>query len=66
MSRVHHLPLRDVTADTDNTASSIAACWNVFTELLPGNALMKSVTIYSARPKHIHIIVLILKNKNGL
>jgi hypothetical protein len=28
-----------------NTASSIVACWYVFTELLPGNALIKSVTI---------------------
>jgi hypothetical protein len=27
------------------TASSIVACWTVFTELLPGNALIKSVTI---------------------
>jgi hypothetical protein len=45
MSRDHHPPLRDVTANTDNTASSIVACWTVFTELLPGNALIKSVTI---------------------
>jgi hypothetical protein len=29
-----------------NTASSTAAYWTVFTELLPGNALIKSVTIY--------------------
>jgi hypothetical protein len=27
-------------------ASSIVACWTVFTELLPGNALIKSVTIW--------------------
>jgi hypothetical protein len=26
MSRDHHPPLRDVTADTENTASSIVAC----------------------------------------
>jgi hypothetical protein len=30
--------------DIGNTASSIVACWTVFTELLPGNALIKSVT----------------------
>jgi hypothetical protein len=28
---------------TGTTASSIIACWAVFTELLPGNALIKSV-----------------------
>jgi hypothetical protein len=42
-----YLLLCDVTVDTKNTASSIVACWTVFTELLPGNALIKSVTIYS-------------------
>jgi hypothetical protein len=47
MSRDHHPPLRDDTADTENTASSNVVCWNAFTELLPGNALIKSVTIYS-------------------
>jgi hypothetical protein len=26
MSRDHHAPLRDVTADTENTVSSIVAC----------------------------------------
>jgi hypothetical protein len=31
----------------ENTASSIVASWTVFTELLPDNALIKSVTIYS-------------------
>jgi hypothetical protein len=46
MSRDHHPSLRDVTADTENTAFSIAACWTVFTELLPGNAFVKSGTIY--------------------
>jgi hypothetical protein len=45
MSHDHHSPLRDVTADTENTASSVVACWTVFTELLPGNALFKTVTI---------------------
>jgi hypothetical protein len=32
--------------DIENTAPSIVACWTVFTELLPGNALIKSVTIH--------------------
>jgi hypothetical protein len=32
--------------DIENTASSVVACWAVFTELLPGNALIKSVTIH--------------------
>jgi hypothetical protein len=50
MSRDHHLPLFVVTADTESTASSIAACWALFTELLPGKALIKSVTVlYSLR-----------------
>jgi hypothetical protein len=31
----------------ENTASSIVACWTVFTELLPGNVLIKSVTIHT-------------------
>jgi hypothetical protein len=31
--------------DIENTASSIGACRTVFTELLPGNALKKSVSI---------------------
>jgi hypothetical protein len=30
--------------DVENTVSSIVACWTVFTELLLGNALIKSVT----------------------
>jgi hypothetical protein len=33
--------------DIENTASSIVACWAMFIELLPGNALIKSVTILS-------------------
>jgi hypothetical protein len=37
--------------DIENTASSIVAWWTVFTELLPGNALIKSVTIFSLFPK---------------
>jgi hypothetical protein len=43
MSRDHHPRLRDVTADTKNTVSSVVACWTVFTELLPSRALIKSV-----------------------
>jgi hypothetical protein len=45
MSRDHHPPLSAVTADTENTASSIVAYWTVFTELSPGNALIKYVRI---------------------
>jgi hypothetical protein len=45
MSRDYHAPLRNLTADTGNTASAIVACLTVFTELLPGNALIKSVTV---------------------
>jgi succinate-acetate transporter protein len=45
MSRDHYLLLCDFTADKENTVSSIVACWTVFTELLPGNALIKPVTI---------------------
>jgi hypothetical protein len=29
----------------ENTASSVVACWTVFTELLPGNMLIKSVAL---------------------
>jgi hypothetical protein len=32
--------------DVENTDSSIVACWIMFTEPLPGNSLIKSVTIY--------------------
>jgi hypothetical protein len=32
--------------DIENTTSPIVTCWTVFTELLPGNALIKSVTIF--------------------
>jgi hypothetical protein len=46
MSPDHYLLLCDVTVDTENTASSVVACRTVFTELLPGNALIKSVTLY--------------------
>jgi hypothetical protein len=48
VSRDHHSPLRDVTVDMENTAFPTVACWTVFTELLPGNALIKSVTIQLA------------------
>jgi hypothetical protein len=47
MSRDHHPPLRDVTADTEKTASSNVACWTAFTGLLLGNAFTKSVKIFS-------------------
>jgi hypothetical protein len=47
MSRDHYLLLCDVTADMENTTSSVVACWTMFTELLPGNALIKSVTLLS-------------------
>jgi hypothetical protein len=30
---------------TENTAFCIVACWTVFTELLPGNAMIKFVTV---------------------
>jgi hypothetical protein len=47
--------------DIENTASSNVACWTVFTELLLGNSLIKSVTIlsYSFR-KDIEIIVILI------
>jgi hypothetical protein len=47
MSRDRYLLLCDVTADTENTSSSIVVCWAVFTELLLGSTLIKSVTILS-------------------
>jgi hypothetical protein len=46
MSRDRHPALRDVTGDTERTTSSIVVCWTVFSELLPGKALMKSVTLW--------------------
>jgi hypothetical protein len=45
MSRDHHPPLRDVTSDIENTASSIVACLTMFKELMPGNELIKSVIV---------------------
>jgi hypothetical protein len=33
----------------ENTASSTVVCWTVFTELLPGNTLMKSTTIFFSK-----------------
>jgi hypothetical protein len=50
MSRDHYLLLCDVTADAENTSFFIVACWTVFTELLPGNALIKSVIIPPSLP----------------
>jgi hypothetical protein len=46
VSRDHNPPVRDVTADEEHTVSSVVACWTVFAELLPNNALIKSVTIF--------------------
>jgi ABC-type antimicrobial peptide transport system permease subunit len=34
-----------LVGSTENTVYSIVACWTVFTELLPGNALIKSFII---------------------
>jgi hypothetical protein len=36
-------------SDLQKTTYSTVACWTVFTELLPGNALIKSVTILNTR-----------------
>jgi hypothetical protein len=49
MSRDQHPPSHDVTSDTENTASSVVACWTVFTELLLGNVLIKSVFLWETR-----------------
>jgi hypothetical protein len=43
MSREDYPPLREISADTENTVSSLVAYWTVITELLPDNALMKYV-----------------------
>jgi hypothetical protein len=32
--------MRQLRGQRENTASPVFACWTVFTELLPGNALM--------------------------
>jgi hypothetical protein len=47
MSCDNYLLLCDVIAYTENTASSIVAFWAVFTELLSGNVLIRSVTIHT-------------------
>jgi hypothetical protein len=44
--RNHVVPPLLGADDIENTASSIVAGWTVFTEVLPANALIKSVTIY--------------------
>jgi hypothetical protein len=44
------VPLLLGADNIENTASSNVACWTVFTELLPGNALFKSVTIIITFP----------------
>jgi hypothetical protein len=41
--------------DVENTASSIVACWNVFTELLPGNACTKSVKMKTVYVR-VHVV----------
>jgi hypothetical protein len=38
------VPMLLSTDVIENLASSIVACWTVFTELLPGNALIKTAT----------------------
>jgi hypothetical protein len=48
------VPLLNGAGDIENTASSIVACWTVFTEVLPGNALIKPVIII------LHIIIIII------
>jgi hypothetical protein len=35
--------------DIENTTSSIVARWTVFAEVLPGNTLIKSVTILNIK-----------------
>jgi hypothetical protein len=47
--------------EIENTASSIGASWTVFTELLPGNGLIKSVTIYNNFKLYISIFLKFLK-----
>jgi hypothetical protein len=49
-------PLRDVTADMENRASSPVACWSVFIKHLPGNTLIKSITIFGISPEDDHIL----------
>jgi hypothetical protein len=43
----------EVAEDMKNKASSIAACWTEFTEPLPVNALIKSVTISLIRKSEL-------------
>jgi hypothetical protein len=54
MSHDCYLLLCDVTADMKNTASSIVTCWTMFTELLPRNVLIKSITIMTEVGKLPH------------
>jgi hypothetical protein len=46
--------------DIENIVSSIVACWTVFTELLPGNALIKSVTIFIVPLRYFYTLYIIL------
>jgi hypothetical protein len=66
MLRDHHPPLRDVTADRKNTASSIVAYWTVFIELLPGNALIKSVTLFIQSDVVMHTYCIRIRNTTNL
>jgi hypothetical protein len=43
--------------DIESTASSIVACWIVFTELLPGNALIKSVRVLLYYRQHNKFVI---------
>jgi hypothetical protein len=38
--------MRQLCGLKENTASPVVACWTVFTELLPGNVLIISVTLF--------------------
>jgi hypothetical protein len=46
--------------DIENTDSFIVACWTVFTELLLGKELIKSVTIYFPESKILRFTFIVL------
>jgi hypothetical protein len=52
--------LCDVTAYTENTATSTVAFWTVFTELLPGNALIKFVTVLLLLVVVVVVVVVVI------
>jgi hypothetical protein len=59
ISRDHHPPLRDVTAERKH--SLLYCCvLDMFTELFPGNALIKCVKIYWSSPGAFLIIIMYL------